>query len=153
MTVISLAASDSKSTARICVDRGFNCFSFQADIDGRIVDVIDSIDGFEAGEGRPSGNGTPILFPFPNRIRGGRFSWQGRDYQLPPEVVGFDNTGNAIHGFVINRPWRVIDQGGELRGRRVSAQHRRAGCSRTLASRLHPAVPVRTHRFKAASRV
>ncbi len=112
MSVISLASQDSASTARICVDRGFNCIEFKADAGaGRCVDVIDSEPGFESGAGRVSGNGIPLLFPFPNRIRGGRYSWRGQEYHLPEELVGYDNTGNAIHGFVIDRPWRVVDQG------------------------------------------
>jgi aldose 1-epimerase len=112
MTVLTLTSPDSASTASICVDRGFNCFSFKADAGGgQSIDVIDSQPGFENGEGRVSGNGIPILFPFPNRIRGGRFSWRGREYVLPESQVGYDTTGNAIHGFVIDRPWRVVDQG------------------------------------------
>ncbi|MBI1310173.1 aldose 1-epimerase [bacterium] len=112
MTVLTLTSPDSASTASICIERGFNCFAFQADAGaGRLVDVIDSQPGFETGEGRVSGNGIPILFPFPNRIRGGRFSWRGQEFELPDSLVGYDNTGNAIHGFVIDRPWRAVDQG------------------------------------------
>ncbi|MHC4876966.1 MAG: aldose epimerase family protein [Planctomycetota bacterium] len=112
MSVITINSTNSASTARICVDRGFNCIDFQAETgDGRSVDVIDSEPGFESGSGRVSGNGIPLLFPFPNRIRGGRYSWRGQNYHLPEELVGYDNTGNAIHGFVIDRPWRVVDEG------------------------------------------
>src|SRR5262245_5268076 len=32
---------------------------------------------------RPTRGGVPVLFPFPNRIRGGHFVWDGHDYQLP----------------------------------------------------------------------
>lgn len=112
--IVTLTAADSESTARISLDRGFNCFEFKADVDGRIVDVIDSQAGFEEGAGRVSGNGIPLLFPFPNRIKGGRFSWAGREYQLPEDRVGFDGNGNAIHGFCIDRPWRVVAQGDDF---------------------------------------
>ncbi|MEO1999094.1 MAG: aldose 1-epimerase, partial [Planctomycetaceae bacterium] len=61
------------------------------------------------GQGRASGNGIPILFPFPNRIRQGCFRWDGRDYQLSEQTVPFDNTGNAIHGLCLDRAWRVIE--------------------------------------------
>ena len=44
--IITLESADSNSTARISVDRGFNCFEFKAYVDGRIVDVIDSQAGF-----------------------------------------------------------------------------------------------------------
>lgn len=48
--------------------------------------------------------GTPILFP-PNRIEGGRFSYNGRDYQFD---INEPELGNHIHGFVYNRPWDVV---------------------------------------------
>jgi aldose 1-epimerase len=61
-------------------------------------------------ENKPTRSGFPILFPFPNRIRGGRFTWNGKDYQLPTK----DPSGkNAIHGFVCHRPWRVVAQGAD----------------------------------------
>ena len=52
----------------------------------------------------PARNGTPILFPFPNRIRGGRYHFQGKDYQLPA-----NNGPNAIHGFAMNVAWDVVE--------------------------------------------
>lgn len=103
----------SGSSARISVEHGFNCFEFFAKVDERTVDVISALPAFvESGE-RPSGSGIPLLFPFPNRIREGRYSWNGTDYELSPQTVGFDPTGNAIHGFVIDRPWRIVDQSPE----------------------------------------
>jgi aldose 1-epimerase len=50
----------------------------------------------------------PILFPFPNRIRDGTFTYQRRTYQLPKN----DSTkANAIHGFAPRNPWRVFGYG------------------------------------------
>lgn len=92
--------------AMMAVDRGFNCFRFVANVDEHSVDVIASQDGFESGEGRPSHSGIPILFPFPNRIRAGRFTWEGREYQLPLS----EGHPNALHGFCLDRPWRVVEQ-------------------------------------------
>ena len=48
----------------------------------------------------------PILFPFPGRISGTSFHFRGRDYPLQAG----DGIGNAIHGFVLNRPWQVVEQ-------------------------------------------
>jgi aldose 1-epimerase len=101
---------DADSLARISVEHGFNCFELFAKVDDRTVDVISALPAFQESGERPSGSGIPILFPFPNRIRDGRYSWDGTDYELPREKVGYDGTGNAIHGFVIDRPWRVVDQ-------------------------------------------
>jgi aldose 1-epimerase len=110
MSVVTLKSQDSASTATIVVDRGFNCVEFKADTGRVLVDVLDSDPGYATGDGRPSGNGIPILFPFPNRIRGGRYVWAGKEYALPERKVGWDRTGNAIHGFCLDRPWRIVDQ-------------------------------------------
>lgn len=59
-------------------------------------------------ENRPTRSGFPILFPFPNRIRDGRFTWEGNSHELP---IGDPANNNAIHGFVCNRPWRIVDEG------------------------------------------
>ncbi len=58
--------------------------------------------------GRPTRSGIPTLFPFPNRICGGTFTWNGRTLHLPPN----DPAGkNAIHGWACRHAWRVIDEG------------------------------------------
>jgi aldose 1-epimerase len=107
MAVVTIRDEQTGSTARILPDLGFNCFSFQAQVGGLTVEVLDAVPGFEAGGQRPSGSGIPILFPFPNRIRAGQFTWENREYVLP----GTDKWGNAIHGFCLDRPWRVLEQG------------------------------------------
>ena len=111
MNIISLRDATTNSSARIAPALGFNCFEFRADVDGEIIDVIDASPDFAAGNERPSGHGIPILFPFPSRIRSGRYEWDGRQYEIPPDVVGYDGTGNAIHGFCLDRPWRVTAVG------------------------------------------
>src|SRR5262249_52444916 len=60
--------------------------------------------------GRPTRSGIPILFPFPNRIRGGRFTWDGKDYQLP---LNDGPRQNAIHGFATGRAWKVSGSGAD----------------------------------------
>jgi len=46
-----------------------------------------------------------VLLPWPNRLRNGRWTWQGRELQLP---VGSPEAPNAIHGLVGWQPWRVL---------------------------------------------
>jgi aldose 1-epimerase len=48
--------------------------------------------------------GVPILFPFPNRVRAGRFTFDGNAYELRRNERG---GRNHIHGFVRNRPWTI----------------------------------------------
>jgi len=110
MSVVQISDSQSGSRASIAVEAGFNCFRFVAQQGDSELNVIASEDGFEDGTRPPSHNGIPILFPFPNRIRAGRYSWDGTDYELPESQVSYDRSGNAIHGFCLDRPWRVVEQ-------------------------------------------
>ena len=97
--------------AKIAVDHGFNCFSFMVrTLSGANVEVLSAADDFEAGGHPASRSGIPLLFPYPNRIAGGRYTWCGQDYVLTPDQVPFDKSGNAIHGFCLDRPWRVLAQ-------------------------------------------
>ncbi|MBM82020.1 MAG: aldose epimerase [Planctomycetaceae bacterium] len=110
MEVVTITDPNSGSKAQVAAHRGFNCFQFHAVLGDRVVDVIDSVEDFASGGGRVSGDGIPLLFPFPNRIREGKFQWEGRDYHIPDGLASYDNTGNAIHGLCLDRSWRVIDQ-------------------------------------------
>ena len=92
------------SRARILPGVGFNCFSLQVPVNGEMVEALEAEAGFEHGDKRGTRSGIPWLFPFPNRIEKGRYTWKGKDYQLPVS----DAFGNAIHGFVMDRPWRVV---------------------------------------------
>jgi aldose 1-epimerase len=107
MTIVTITDAQTGSLARIAPALGFNCFEFRAVVNGAPIEVLDAVPGFETGGQRSSGSGIPILFPFPNRIRAGRFIWDGREFQLPVS----DKFGNAIHGLCLDRPWRVIAQG------------------------------------------
>ena len=102
---IELRDSASGATARVLAGFGFNCFEFLVPHQGRAVDVLWSAAGFETGAERASGSGIPLLFPFPGRISGKTLHWDGGQYPL----TGDDGRGNAIHGFVLDRPWRVIE--------------------------------------------
>ncbi len=102
--VIRDAASGAEAV--VLVGFGFNCFRFRVPVGGQSIDVIWSEPGFENGEKRASGSGIPILFPYPGRLRGMTLNWGGREYRLE----GDDGRGNAIHGFVHTRPWRVVEQ-------------------------------------------
>jgi aldose 1-epimerase len=87
---------------------GFNCYRWQVVRSGQPLELLYA-DPELFNNGRPTRSGIPILFPFPNRIRDGRFSWAGRDYTLP---LNDPAQKNAIHGFACRHPWRVLDHGG-----------------------------------------
>ena len=103
---IRITDTTGETVADISSGFGFNCYRLQVKHAGQDVDIIWSAPGFSEGTERPSGSGIPVLFPFPGRIEGTVFHWEGKDYSLPAG----DGQGNAIHGFVHERPWRVIEQ-------------------------------------------
>ncbi len=107
MPVITIRDDRCASEAKILPEVGFNLFHFSTRVAGLFVDVIEADDDFELGKTNPSRCGIPILFPFPNRIDHGRYTWQGKEYVIPESK----NKDHAIHGFCLDRPWRVIDQG------------------------------------------
>jgi aldose 1-epimerase len=103
---IILRDEASGSQAAILPAFGFNCFRFTAVVDGAPVEALWAEPDFGPGS-RPTRNGIPILFPFAGRLQGQTFSFNGREYRITDALI---NDGNAIHGFVLNRPWRVIEQ-------------------------------------------
>jgi aldose 1-epimerase len=63
----------------------------------------DYLDGYGEGELAPSGAGQ-ILAPWPNRIRDGRYTVEGRQLSLP---LNEPDVHNAIHGLVRWLPWEA----------------------------------------------
>lgn len=108
MAVASVTLTDSTagSEAKVLVGFGFNCYEFRVTAGGEQIELLYAAPNFAAGTERPSGSGIPLLFPFPGRIPQAKLEWGGKTYSLPPR----DAFGNAIHGFVHERPWRVIEQ-------------------------------------------
>lgn len=108
MTPVILKNAASGAIAHILPEVGFNLYQLQVPVGSRTVEVLDSTVDFAATGQSPNHNGIPLLFPFPNRIRGARYNWDGREYVL--DGVHQDGQGNAIHGLVIDRPWRVTER-------------------------------------------
>jgi aldose 1-epimerase len=64
----------------------------------------DVVDGFEPDEHADGGRGQPLL-PWPNRLRDGRYVWEGETLQL---ALSDSELGHAIHGLVRWRNWQVL---------------------------------------------
>jgi len=103
--IVSITDPASGAGARILVSLGFNCFSWRPMLPDGPREMLWAHPDFASGNEKPSGGGIPLLFPFPGRIGNARFTFRGREYFLEPA----DGSPNAIHGFVYNRPWRVIE--------------------------------------------
>jgi aldose 1-epimerase len=106
MYPITLVDPATGSLARILPEAGFNCFSYAPILDGEPVEVLWSAPGFESSGERPTASGIPVLFPFAGRLSGTSFEFAGRTIPLTIDP----RHGVAIHGFVFNRPWRIISQ-------------------------------------------
>ena len=91
----------SSGQARLAVDlRGGNLRRL-------VVGEWDVLDGYPAGT-IPSGRRGGVLVPWPNRLRDGRYVWQGSKLQL--EVAAPD-VPTANHGLLSWQPWSELAAG------------------------------------------
>lgn len=67
------------------------------------LDGVDVVAGYRVDEVARAGRGQ-LLMPWPNRIRDGRYTWGGTDYQLPLSEPAHLN---ASHGLVRWMPWQA----------------------------------------------
>jgi aldose 1-epimerase len=66
----------------------------------------DVVDGYPTGT-VPSGRRGGVLLPWPNRLRGGRWSWAGRELHLD---VASAEKPNAAHGLLSWQPFGVLSR-------------------------------------------
>ncbi len=92
-----------KAEARIAPSLGNNCYSFGLPVNGEWIDLIDPPPDLETLKDEPTRYGNPILFPFPNRIREGKFTFEGKEYTFDKAP----GTPNSIHGLTLNQPYQV----------------------------------------------
>lgn len=78
---------------------------------------------FHAGEVAPAGHGA-VLAPWPNRLRDGRYTFGGTEYQVD---ISEPDRATALHGLVMWQRWDVVD---------VQDADHAAGAAVTLALRL-----------------
>jgi aldose 1-epimerase len=83
------------AAAEIAPDFGNNCFAFRTG-----ESVLEPV-AFSEFRQRPTSYGIPVLFPFPNRVRDGVFTFRGERFTVNP----------PRHGFVRDKPWRIEASG------------------------------------------
>src|SRR5687767_3492298 len=102
--VVTLRDLERKAEVRIAPGQGNNVTHFRTTAVGsdEVVEVFLSPQdpGGLGANGYSAGN--PILFPFPNRVKGGSYTFEGRTHRLD---VNETARGNHIHGLVSNRAW------------------------------------------------
>jgi aldose 1-epimerase len=105
-TVYSLFDNESGAMASVLPSYGFNLFDLRLPVAGIPRRVVVASDDFAENPANPGRNGTPVLFPFPNRIRDSKYSFDGKSYDVPTSGKPM-----AIHGFAISANWDVVDYG------------------------------------------
>jgi aldose 1-epimerase len=91
--------------------RSGNGFAIVPEIGGTVLDIWFNgqsiLDGYTTPEELTEAKWgkSAILFPFPNRLRDGRYFWQGETRQFP---INNASTQNSIHGFARSRPFELV---------------------------------------------
>jgi aldose 1-epimerase len=87
-------------------------FSIVPEMGATLIDLVFNghsvMDGYKTPAELEEGKWakSAFLFPFPNRLRDGRYTWNGHTYQFP---INNATTDNAIHGFVRHKPFTLAD--------------------------------------------
>ncbi len=92
-----------KAEARITPSLGNNCYSFGLPVNGEWIDLLDPPPDLDTLKAQPTRYGNPILFPFPNRIREGKFTFDGKAYTFDQKL----GAPNSIHGLLLSQPYHV----------------------------------------------
>jgi aldose 1-epimerase len=66
---------------------------------------VEVVDGYRRTEACDGGRGQ-LLLPWPNRIAGATYEWNGDAIHIP---VNEPRTGSAIHGLTRSMPWHRVD--------------------------------------------
>ena len=105
--IVVLEDPQSGAAAQVLISQGFNCFSWKAPFAASEEprELLWAEDGYEQGDKSPFVSGIPLLFPFPGRIRGESFDFNGNSYPLEAG----DGLGNALHGYLCATKWRKVD--------------------------------------------
>lgn len=93
------------------------CGEWEAELRPEIGGCLASLTrgGLEILRTMPEGASNPLesacfpLVPYCNRIRDGRFEWQGREVRLP---ANFPPEPHSLHGLGWQQPWDVTREGG-----------------------------------------
>jgi aldose 1-epimerase len=105
-TTISLSSTDQNNTSRntlVCIapEFGSNLFRFRAGEH----DLIYADHGLLK---KRDYTGNFVLWPFPNRVRNKRYTYQGQSYSLE-DVQRPGGDAALVHGLVFDRPWQYSE--------------------------------------------
>ena len=91
------------------------------------------ITGYHGQAGKVGGQGD-VLIPFPGRVAGGRYTFEGQTYQMP---LNDKESPSAIHGFLRTQMWDVeAQQSGSVTFRAAITPDQHPGYPFSLSSRV-----------------
>ena len=91
-----------------------------------IFDSRSTIDGHQTIEEllKNEWHKSAFLFPFPNRLKNGKYSFEGKSYQFP---INDSDTKNALHGFGANQDFELISLVCNKNYAEIHCQHQNPG--------------------------
>lgn len=104
---VSIVHAASGAKASVLPGVGFNCYRWQVSQGGSAQELLWYDPDLLSGKAKPTRSGIPLLFPFAGRIRGTAVNFESKKYDIADSL---DDLGNPIHGFVLKRPWRVVEK-------------------------------------------
>ena len=124
MKAVILRDNERLAEAVIYPELGCNCVEFRTtpdnspdDANSRKRNESDVVDVFVPPADIPGlkqvpfTGGNPILFPFPNRVRDGVYTFENQTYRMDGLMArNWDKgAGQALHGLVGDKPWNVTE--------------------------------------------
>ncbi len=86
---------------------------------GGLFDIIQGHETPVSLRENPVLNAGAPLIPFANRVRGARYQFLGKEYTLPANSLD----GNAIHGFLYDKPWKVASAQADSEAARLTCEY------------------------------
>ena len=106
MTGNPIILEHGRHEAAVAPALGGSILYFRSAVETRVVDWLRPTANASIVAGDPLGTACFPLVPYSNRIRGGRFVFEGRNIELPPN---FGDHPHSIHGVGWQAPWRVVE--------------------------------------------
>lgn len=97
LNYIEIGNSDATSNAKICLDRGGALESLVL----KAETIIEDLSPLEYS----STYASSVLFPFANRIKDGKYSYNNQEFQLE---CNEGNLNNALHGLIYNKTFELV---------------------------------------------
>ncbi len=101
MTMNSLEMRNENLILKISPEMGASFLEFQGNVRGTWMHLMRPT---PATASSSSDCASFLMLPYPNRVRDGKFTFEGREYELK------FSEKHSIHGDVRNRPWQVTAQ-------------------------------------------